>query len=409
MVYNLTLLLPCAMCLIGATWLICNRKSNTRAQNILTIGLLASAIFFLTTTNYVVGDLDSSTLMWWDIVDSFGTMLIIPTMHLYFRSTILEKRFTWREYIWFAPALLVGTGVAITYMLMDKNEIQGFIQTVLIDREENSAYTDTIYKVNRLIGYRIYHLMTLIQIAGVAIFAVRGVREYRQRLREFYSDADDKIINPDNKTLQWCMFAIPLALALIVPDIRFWGKHPVWTSFLFLTWTVVYFALFYISIQKRYRVDNLVQDLQQADLDEKNYCEVTAAEFEEPNAGSPEMPDRQISPELYQRLVIQFIKLIDEEKVYLKRDLRLDEVAGMMFTNRAYVSKVIKERYHCSFSDYINRKRIDFSMHLMRSNPTLTQDKIAEQAGFINAQSYSRTFRKMIGIPPKEWLNRNIY
>ncbi|MEG2780810.1 MAG: helix-turn-helix domain-containing protein, partial [Bacteroidales bacterium] len=80
-----------------------------------------------------------------------------------------------------------------------------------------------------------------------------------------------------------------------------------------------------------------------------------------------------------------------------------------MFTNRAYVSKIIKEKYKCSFSDYINGKRINFSMGLMRLSPTLTQDKIAEQAGFINAQSYSRAFKKIIGIPPKEWLNRNVY
>ncbi|MEG1645448.1 MAG: hypothetical protein RR279_06345, partial [Alistipes sp.] len=70
MVYNLALLLPCGMSLFGATWLICNRKSNSRAQNILVAGFLASALFFLTTANYIAGDLDSSTLMWWDIVDS---------------------------------------------------------------------------------------------------------------------------------------------------------------------------------------------------------------------------------------------------------------------------------------------------------------------------------------------------
>ena len=409
MVYSLTLLLPCAMCLIGAAWLICNRKSNTRAQNILVAGFLSSAIFFLTTANYVVGDLDSSTFMWWDIADSFGTMLIIPTMHLYFRSTIFEKRFTWREYIWFTPALVVGLGVVTTYMLMDKTEMQGFIQTVLINREENSIYTDTVYKVNRLIGYKIYHLMTLAQIAGVIIFAIQGVREYRRRLRDFYSDADDKTINSDNKTLLWCMLTIPMALALIIPDIRFWGAHPVWASLLFIAWAMVYFAMFYNSMQKKYTIDNFVQDLRQADLDEKDYCEATAEEEpEEPDADSYDMPDRQISPKLYQRLVIRFIKLIDEERVYLKRDLRLDEVAGRMFTNRAYVSKVIKEEYHCSFSDYINRKRIDFSMKLMRLDPTLTQDKIAEKSGFINAQSYSRTFKKMIGMPPKEWLNHNI-
>ncbi|MEG2181313.1 MAG: hypothetical protein RRZ66_12195, partial [Bacteroidales bacterium] len=135
--------------------------------------------------------------------------------------------------------------------------------------------------------------MTLIQIAGVVIFAVRGVREYHQRLRDFYSDADDKAINSDNKTLRWCILTIPMALALIIPDIRFWGGHPVWISILFIAWAVVYFALFYISLQKKYRVENFVQDLRQADLDEKSYCDVTEAE--ELNVDNGEMLDRQIS------------------------------------------------------------------------------------------------------------------
>ncbi|MEG1728537.1 MAG: hypothetical protein RR280_03215, partial [Bacteroidaceae bacterium] len=68
--------------MIGAAWLICKRKSNTFSQNILVFGFFFSALFFLTTANYVAGDLDSSTLMWWDIVDSFAAMLAIPTMYL---------------------------------------------------------------------------------------------------------------------------------------------------------------------------------------------------------------------------------------------------------------------------------------------------------------------------------------
>lgn len=35
------------------------------------------------------------------------------------------------------------------------------------------------------------------------------------------------------------------------------------------------------------------------------------------------------------------------------------------------------KKYQCTLSDYINRKRIDFSMELMRLEPNLTQDKIA--------------------------------
>lgn len=413
MVHNLALLLPCAVCLIGAVWLISKRESKTFSEKILVVGFLFSALFFLSTANYIAGSIDSSTFMWWDIVDSFAAMFTIPTMYLYFRSMIHEGRFTWKEYIWFVPALVVWGGTVILYMAMDNTDIKGYIQSVLIERKEDGNYSDTIYTLHQFIGYEIYHFTALFQIIGVSLLFVLGLRKYHRRLHEFYSDADDKSINKDNRILKWCLCTIPLSLALIVPDIVFWRGHPIFSSLLFVAWAIVYFVLFYYSSQKRHTVDNFVQDLRQADLDEKNYCKVTMTMMEEPEISDmedgKETLDKQKSTEGLQRLTILFTKLIDEERVYLKKDLRLDEVAGLMFTNRAYVSKVIKEKYQCSFSDYINRKRIDFSMELMCSDPTLTQDKIAEKSGFANAQSYSRTFKKMIGIPPKEWLNRNIH
>lgn len=409
MIYNLALLLPCAVCLIGATWLLCKREGNSHSQSLLIVGFFISAVFFLCTAYYISGSNHAEAFMWWDIVDTFASMFVIPTMYLYFCTMIREGRFTWKEYIWFVPALVVGVGTTWLYMLMDKSEMIGFIQSVYIDEEENSRYSGGIYKLQQFLGVRVYYLTILFQITGVGILAVLRLREYHRRLREFYSDADDKSININNRFLCWCLFAIPLSLALNVPDIKFWQENPMFASLLFVAWAAVYFALFYYGSQQIHTVDNFVQDLQRADFAEKCSCEMVSEESGELNVDEKEVADRQISPEVHQRLVILLTRLIDEEQVYLKSDLRLDEVADLMSTNRLYASKVIKEEYHCSFSDYINLKRINFSMELMRLDPGLTQDKIAEKSGFVNAQSYSRTFKKAIGIPPKKWLNCNIH
>lgn len=407
MIYALVLLLPCAVCLIGATWLLCKREGNLLSKNLLIVGFLVSAVFFLCTARYISGPIRAETFMWWDIVDTFATMSVIPTMYLYFRSMIQEGAFTWKEYIWFVPTLIVGGGTAWLYAIMDKEEMIGFIQSAYIAVEVNDHYSG-IYRLHQFIGVEIYYLSAFFKITGMGILAVWNLRKYNQRLCEFYSDVDDKSIYVNNRLLRSFLFAIPLSLALIVPNIRFWQKNPVLTSLLFMAWAVVYFTLFYYGSQKRHTVDNFVQDLQQADLEEKCYYNV-AKEYKEPAQTKKEVSDRVISPEVHQRLVIHLLRLINEEKVYLQKDLRLDEVARLMFTNRAYVSKVIKEEFHCSFSDYINLQRINFSMELMCLSPNLTQDQIAERSGFVNAQSYSRTFKKMIGIPPKEWLNRKIY
>lgn len=404
--YYLSLLLPCAVCLFGAAYLISKREANTRSQKILTVGFLISALFFLCTANYVIGQTDTASFIWWDIIDSFATMLTIPSMYLYFRSMTNEGKFTWKEYIWFIPALTVGIGTVVLYAMMDREQMPGYIQSVLINKEDISNYPDTIYQLHYFIGVPLYNMTALVQIVGTSIFAIGGFRRYNKRLHDFYSDADDKSINSDSKILSWFLVTIPLSFALIVPSIQFWRERPVLPSLFFLCWTVVYFALFYYGSHKKHTVDNFARDLAQADLEETNR-DLTIAER------SQELPedsiDKQIPQEVYQRLAGLLAKLIEQDKIYLKSDLRLDEVAQLMCTNRTYVSKVIKDGYHCSFSDFINNHRVNHSMQIMRAEPGLTQDIIAEQSGFINAQSYSRTFKKIVGIPPKEWSHHNLH
>lgn len=343
--------------------------------------------------------------MWWDIVDSFVTLLAIPSMYLYFRSLINEGKFTWKEYIWFVPALTVGVGTIVLYALMDQEEMVGYIQSVLINKESISNYTDAIYRLHYFIGVPLYNMTALVQIAGTSIFAILGFRNYNKRLRDFYSDADDKSINTDRKILSWFLVTIPLSFALIVPDIKFWENHSLLSALFFICWTVVYFALFYYGIQKRHTADNFAQDLEKADIEEISYDLTTTEKAQQQQEN---LIDKQIPCEVYQRLLGQLVRLIEQDKIYLKPDLRLDEVAQKMCTNRAYVSKVIKDEYNCSFSDYINGLRIKDSMEIMRAERNLTQDVIAEKSGFINAQSFSRTFKKIVGIPPKEWLIHNV-
>lgn len=407
MIYNLALMLPCAVCMVGAAWLICKRKSASRSQKILTVGFIDSAVFFFCTAIYIGAKLDSTMFVWWDVIDSFATLLVIPTMYLYLRSMIQKGGFTWKDYIWFVPAVFVGVSNIVINILIDNTQMEGYIQTVFIERNQTNIYTEPIYIIDQFIGVQIYHLTALFQIIGTSIFAVLGVRKYHQELREFYSDADEKSIYTDTRIVYWFLTAIPLSLALIIPDISFWQQNPVWAALLFIAWAVVYFALFYYGSQKRHTADNFFEDLKLADIQDVDRSQSVVYDAHEGGVSIKNMAERQISEEVYQRLLAGLTKLIEGELVFLKKDLRLDELANLMGTNRVYVSRVIKKEYQCSFSDFINRKRVDFSMELMRSTPNLTQDNIAEKSGFISAQSYSRTFKKLVGMPPKEWFYRS--
>ena len=70
---------------------------------------------------------------------------------------------------------------------------------------------------------------------------------------------------------------------------------------------------------------------------------------------------------------------------------------------RTYVSRYINTEYGCSFSDYINRMRVDYAKTLMQETPNPKFIAIAEQSGFASEQSFYRNFRKFVGMTPEEW------
>lgn len=111
----------------------------------------------------------------------------------------------------------------------------------------------------------------------------------------------------------------------------------------------------------------------------------------------------------YEKLLTSFRKLIEEDKIFRQNTLRADDVASSMHTNRTYLSRMIKEEFQCTFSDYINARRVEFAKELMRSDPDMRQDELADKSGFIGAPSFSRTFKQIEGIPPKEWCRNHIH
>ena len=402
MLYNLALLLPCTVCLFGTVWLLCKRDSNTRAQNILTLCLFLSSVFYFCTASYIVGVPDYVTYRKLDILDCFVTPFIIPTMYLYFRALTNEGPFTWKDYIWFLPSLVVGIGTFVSYMAMDDNQMSGYVTTVLINKSHSSQYNAPIYMLHHLFSIELYTSIALVQMVGTATCTIINLKRYHRRLREFHSALDEESIYIDNALLIWFIAIIPFTFGIILVKETFWQQNLVLASFFFVGYSTVYFGIFYYGSQRKYTVENLAEDLQQADM------EAMLNKYDSEEEDDAESEGDKTGTGKYARHLAQFNKLIEEELIFLQSNLRADELASRMYTNRTYLSRMLKEEFQCTFSDYINRQRIEYSQKLMRENPDIKLAELAENSGFISINSFGRTFKQFAGLPPKEWLKRNI-
>ena len=100
----------------------------------------------------------------------------------------------------------------------------------------------------------------------------------------------------------------------------------------------------------------------------------------------------------YQRL-INVITYIDSN---YKQDLTLKKIAAHIGYSRCYLSSVFKKCMGMSIWDYINIKRIEEALTLIKTtDKTILQ--IATESGFNNTANFNKIFKKYTNLPPKSF------
>lgn len=132
---------------------------------------------------------------------------------------------------------------------------------------------------------------------------------------------------------------------------------------------------------------------------------LTALKFDEnPIIDENNEPVLMETPKRFTELAKNFEDLVNEEKIYLKNNILMEEVARMLKTNRTYVAQMIKQEYGTTFTALMNEKRIEVAMQLLSSdNENKTMQAIAAESGFNSLSSFNKTFKNLTGVVPSEW------
>ena len=100
---------------------------------------------------------------------------------------------------------------------------------------------------------------------------------------------------------------------------------------------------------------------------------------------------------------------IEEIKKYIDdnylNNLTLQDLSNIFHINKFYLTRLFKDTYSTTIIDYINKKIITKSKELLRYS-----DYSIEQISLIcsinDSNYFSRLFKKIEGISPKEYRNR---
>ncbi len=86
----------------------------------------------------------------------------------------------------------------------------------------------------------------------------------------------------------------------------------------------------------------------------------------------------------------------------LQKNLKLDEVAKAIYLSPNYFSYLFKVKTGYTFSQYLNRVRIERSKDLLK-NTDLSIKEIVFSVGFNDYNYFNKVFKNIVGIPPAKF------
>lgn len=100
------------------------------------------------------------------------------------------------------------------------------------------------------------------------------------------------------------------------------------------------------------------------------------------------------------------VDIVKKARLYIEqnysKDIVLDEVSKQLQISPYYFSKLFKKRTGSNFIEYLTNVRIEKAKELLR-NSSKSIKEICMEVGYADANYFSRTFKKNVGLSPTEY------
>ncbi len=113
--------------------------------------------------------------------------------------------------------------------------------------------------------------------------------------------------------------------------------------------------------------------------------------------------NKPIAEEEVARLTSKLNQLMEDKKVYTDANLKLPDLASELNTLPHTLSQLLNDNLQLSFSDYVNRYRIESAKGIIQSESNLKLEVIGYQCGFNSKSTFYSAFRKVCGMTPSQF------
>ena len=381
MAEDIVIYTPMYTALFWAIVLFISKNENNRAKFFL--GIIMTVAFLLYLSHAHFFKKISVSYLAFDPIYILTSLSMYPLYYWYIKLLTVEPEYR-MDNIWsLIPGAFFALVTIVIYMLMSTGERQIYINELLGNREISS--TDTILIRVQKINFFISRIVFLVQVVYFLIKGHQLVKRYNLQVANFYS-------NLENKSLQWVNYLLYsfVATSLMSIVFNFIGRSFFMDSpLLLLIPSLIFSVLLFIIGMLGYKQNPAVENI---------------------NIEEPEIENTLNRNFNLSKLEKGILELFEKEAIYKNPELKITQVSDMLRTNRTYISKFINTEYSCTFSDFVNKYRVEEAKRLLadKTSMNFSLNYISEKSGFGSMGSFMRVFRDIEGITPGTFRERVI-
>lgn len=331
----------------------------------------------------------------YNILDSiwvFTSLAVYPLYYYYIRLLTVDIKVN-LKWIWILiPGIILAAFSAIIYLFMSPDEIELFTQEILYNNRNSTSVYSLLINL-QILRIGIVKVIFTIEVLLTLYFGLRLIKNFNEKVRSFYSNIENKELSTIKMLLYFLVFTSLISITSNIIGKNYFADHSYLLIIPSVTHTVALFGISYVGYKQSFTIRDLIYDEYAGILNE------------------PERKTENITNVEFDRLLLRLNKLFDEKQIFKDPELRLNDVARQLGTNRTYVSKLIHNKRNMSFCEFVNDYRVSYSEMLLTSSNTLnlTLEEVAINSGFSNQSSFYRAFVKKNGIPPGNYRKRKGY
>jgi len=281
-----------------------------------------------------------------------------PTIMLCIKEAVSPGWLTWTNWFRYLSIFIVGTIICLLY--------------------------PKPYIVYILIGVDIFATIWCIHILRKQVIA-------REKLvKQYFTDIDTF----GHGWVYGFMYFQVLCSILLIPLFYF---NDLILGLLWNYITAAYWLYFLLKCRKHRLYSALIPEDIRPDFEDE----------EKSNQTEPTMDKLMISQETYD-FIEKRLRELEDDEFYLDSTLNLASLAQIVGTNRTYMSVYFRSK-GTSFGDFINGKRCEHAISLMRLHSDITMTELSRMCGYKTENCFRTSFFAIYNKTPFVYKRENLY